>query len=1085
MPELRIRCFGNLRIEVDGQPINHFDTDKTRALLVYLAIENQHPHPRSHLAGMLWSDQPEEQALHSLRQTLSSLRRTIGDHTAASPHLLIERESVGLNPGNPAWIDTHVFQAGLDAAYRHYQRRDHGGWLNARRLAAALALRQGAFLAHLHVKGAPLFDEWQTITCEDLDQRALQGLALLAEIYERRGEYALARQTAQRMIDIAPWDEQAHVQLMRLFALDGQRSAAQGQYRTLRRFLHEQLGVEPASETTALFEQIRSTGDEACPCAPQFPPNHSNVPVFSTPFIGRVQELDEITDLLVDPACRLLTLFGPGGIGKTRLALEAARQQIGLLSDGVFFVPLSTVSTGEQVSAAIADALGLVLTDQSDPHARLLDYLHEKRMLLVLDTFEHLLDEMKNTRPIIDILEQAAGVTLLVTSRERLMLQEEWVYPLAGLRYPLSRQPADMHAVPEWAEQYDALRLFYQRARQVQFGFSLDAASLPYAIRICQMLEGLPLGVELAAAALWNQPCSAIADKIAQRLDSLSAPAVNISPRHRSLWAAFEVSWQLLSPEEKALFRRLGVFQGGFTPVAAQRVAGATPDLLGALANQSLLRLDPEGRYSMHEAVRQFANEKLAETGNADQTRAAHARYFCAFLTRKQPLLHGLEQKQALSAIHAEIGNAEIAWQWITGKQDIAANLSCVDALYRYFNIRSRFLEGIALFQPAARALEEACATGRNPAAPKPEAEAALGVVLCRIGSLAHYARQNGLALEALERAAEIFSRLDSPAELAFCRTSLGGVYLRAKDFARAQACAEQNLEYYRQAGDPQGKNRALYLLGLIHNRLGKLQESKHYFMAAVEVGRQGEEPRRLMAPLNMLGDIACTEGNYSEAESLFEQSLAIARALQDLYYQAIVLNNLANVYHYNHQFAMARKMYEESLSICKEIGDRDGEAMALNNLGELSLAEGDYARAITFSEQALVMARQIGEEWTITACLNNLGEASNASGRPEQAMRYLAEAIRLAWDIEAIDSVARFAVNAGRSFQLQERRAAAEIYRAALAHSATEHDAREKAAAWLKEMGLDPHAEQDDGILEETVSRLILRKELGNATQP
>ncbi len=1071
MSRIEISCFGNLRVEVDGQPINHFDTDKTRALLVYLAIENKYPQPRSHLAGLLWSDQPEDQALHSLRQALSSLRRTLGDAQMAHPILLIERETVKLNPQITLWVDVQAFQSSLAAAYRYYQSRDQGGWINIRRLTAALALRQEPFLTHLRLKGGPLFDEWQTLTRENLDQHALQGLALLSEVYEKRGEYALARQTAQRRIDIAPWDEEAHAQLMRLFALDGQRSAAQNQYRTLRRFLHEQLGVEPADETTALFEQVRAAGDEPPPALLRFPRDPSNIPDFFTPFIGREQELDEVTDLLVNPTCRELTLLGPGGIGKTRLALEAARQQVGALADGVFYVPMTTVRSAEQLTAAIADALGLILADQSDPGNRLLDYLREKRMLLVLDNFEQLLDKPENLQPVIDILNQASGVTLLVTSRERLMLKEEWVYSLAGLRFPQSFQAGEMHAEPEWIEQYDALRLFYQRAHQVQHGYPLDGASLPYAVRICQLLEGLPLGVELAAAALWNHPINVVIEKIRQHLNAFSATAVNVSPRHRSLWAAFEVSWQLLTAEEQALFCRVGIFQGGFIIDAAKQVANAEPDLLAALVNQSLLRLEPNGRYGMHEAVRQYAMEKLTQSGCMDEVRPGHARYYSAFLASRSRALYTHEQKSVLADIHSEISNIATAWNWLVETRDISAISACINPLYEYYNIRSRFNEGIQLFQPAARIFEDMVRIGMAQ-----EVEEVLGMLLSRIGSLAYYARQNALAHRSLEQAMEIFTRRNNLEELALCRTSLGGVYLRAKDFSQALACAEQNLAYYRQMGNLHGESRALYLFGLIYNRQGKINEAKPYLTTAVEMGRKDIDPRRLTAPLNMLGDIACVEGDYVQAEALFQESLKNARGLHDLFYQAIILNNLASVYHINHQLDLARKTYQESLAICKDIGDRDGEAVALNNLGELAVLEGNYAQAAIFSERALKIARQIGEEWTIAICLNNLGETSNGAGKPDQASYYLAEAIRVAWEIEAMDMVARFSVNAGRAFQLLgSQQEAADLYRAVLSHTAAEHEARVKAAAWLSEMKLDSQAAQNNQILIEAVARLFL----------
>lgn len=1085
MPAIRISCFGPLQVVVDGQPIHHFDTDKARALLVYLAVENRSPHPRARLAGLLWSDQPEEQALHSLRQTLSSLRRTVGDPGAQSPFLLAERETVGLNPENLVWVDVHAFISRLTAAYRHYQRRDQGGWVNLRRLSAALALRQGPFLTHLRLRGAPLFDEWQAITREDLDRRALQGLALLAEVYERRGEYALSRQTAQRILDIAPWDEQAHQQLIRLFALDGQRSAAQNQYRALRRMLREQLDMEPSAETAALLEQIRAAGPGPSPALLRFPAAPAGLPAFPTPFIGREQELDEIADLLADPACRLLTLHGPGGIGKTRLALEAARQQVGLLTDGIFFVPLAGASTAAQITSAVADALGLPLTGQDDLHARLLDYLRAKRVLLVVDNCEQFLGDGQNIAPLVDILACSPGSKLLATSRERLMLEEEWVYPLGGLHYPLSHPPAESHAAPEWIEQYDALRLFYQRARQARIGFSPDTASLPYAIQVCQMLEGLPLGVELAAAALWNRPCREIAEEIARGMSTLNATAHNATPRHRSLWAAFEVSWHLLSPEEQALFCRLGVFQGGFSLDAAQKVAGAAPEDLARLAGRSLIRLEPGdhhsrgdrhsrgARYSLHEAVRQFAAEKLSGSGCAGETRPAHARYYSTFLAARQPELLDHHQKEALDAIHTEIGNATAAWDWLLESRGFAALAACVDPLYQYFNTRSRFADGIALFEKVVSVLESAAEAVDAEAV---EAEALLGTLLARIGSLAHYARQNELAFSALLRAEQIFTHLDLPAELAFCRAALGGAYLRAKDFQRALECGQQNLAYSRLAGDGQGENRALYLLGLVLNRLGRFQESKDYFLGAVEAGRQGGDRRRLIAPLNMLGDIACSEGDYAKAEALFTQSLEIARDLHDVYYQAILLNNLAGVFHYDRRFAEARQAYAASLAICREIGDRDGEAMALNNLGELAVAEGDYAQALALSTQALEIARQVGEEWTLIACLNNLGEASNGLGQPAQALRPLKEALRTALEIEALDSAARFAVNAGRSFHLLGRRAeAAALYRATLAHPAAEHDARARAAAGLAELGLDAQINPDETLLVETVACLVL----------
>jgi predicted ATPase/DNA-binding SARP family transcriptional activator/Tfp pilus assembly protein PilF len=1028
---VRVICLGILRVEINGQPIHRFDTDKSRALFIYLAIENKNPQPRSHLAGLLWSDQSEEQANHNLRQTLSSLRKTFGDPVSSHPILLVERDSVQLNPANSLWVDVLAFRAGLTTAFQHYQRRDQGGWLNIRRLSAALLLRHGPFLDHFFLKGSPLFDEWLTLIREEIDQRAVEGLSLLSEIHERRGEYTLARQTAQRIIEIAPWDEAAHEQLMRLFALDRQWGAVLNQYQSLRRILQENLGIEPARETNQLFERIRARQDHLTESLLRFPPDRSNLPVSPTPFLGRETELDEITDLLVDPGCRLLTLLGPGGIGKTRLALEVARQQIGVFYDGAFFVPLLAVSKGDQVYSAIADALRLVPSELTDLQAHLINYLRDKRLILVLDNFEQLIGSAASTSPLEKILSQATGVIFLVTSRERLMLQEEWIYPVSGLRYPQSVSPINSLPTQELLDGYDALDLFYRRARQARHNFDLDEAALPAMIRICQLLEGLPLGIELAAAAVWDQSCAAIAEKISASIDSFSAVASNVPVSQRSLWATFDVSWQRLTSPEQALFCRLAVFRAGFTLEAAQQATQATPELLTALVNQSLLNLDLNGRYHLHEVVRQYAEEKLTFTGCLDETRTAHANFYSAFFANQYAPMGGHEQKKVLEIIQLEIHNAELAWEWSCHTGQIENLMSCMDAIYQFFNIRSHFSPGIALFLTAIPVLEHRLAEE-----PCQTVETALGMVLARVGSLAHYARQNSLALENLERSQEFFARLDLPSELAFCRATLGGVYLRAKNFSNAQICAQQNLAYSHQTDNALGENRALYLLGLIQDRLGKYAEAKQFLHAALNAGRLLQDQRRLTAPLNLLGDIACAEGNYPEAEALFVESLTISRDLEDLFYQAIVLNNL----------------------------------------GKLAVAQGEFAQAISFSEQALRIAQQIDEEWTIVVCLNNLGEALCGMGKYDQAMKYLVKAIRIAWEIEAIDPVARFAVNAGRCRQLQGcRQDAVDLYTSALAHPAIEHDAREKASRWLLELNAEARVGDLAPSLETVIARIIL----------
>ena len=741
---LHIYCFGPFRVEWDNCTTLAFTTDKVRALLAYLAVESGRPHRREFLAGLLWSDRPEEQALHNLRQTLSYLRKSLNDDAAACPVILAVRDTIQLNPAVEVRVDVIDFGRALDAAGRHYQRR--GGGLNVRWLHRGLDLFQRPFLDQFYLSGSPLFDDWAALVREDCSRRAVEAFAWLAEYHERRGEYTLARQAAVRTLELSPWDESAHGLVMRLLAVGGQWSAAQHQFFLLRRALAEHLAVEPARETLDLFEQIRAAALRGDAIPPRFPLFHHNLPDAFAPFVGRATELDELCEMILDPGCRLVTLFGPGGIGKTSLALELARQQVGIFPAGVFFVPLAAMDQIEPIQAALAEVLGLPVSDRLDLRAQFLEYLRPRRLLLVLDNFEHLLSGPECVSLLADILRQAPGVMLLVTSRERLNLQEECLYPLEGLTYPKGAR-----LLNQAPESFDALALFASRARQVQRSFSLTETTLPAAVRICSLLEGLPLGIELAAAALFNETCAEIADAIALDLDALTTSTSNISPRHRSLRAAFDVSWNLLNPAEQDVFRRLSVFRGGFEAWAAWQVAGASPEVLRTLTGKSLMRCSPVGRCDLLEPARQAAAEKLAAVpAEQSAARSAHAACFAGFLSAQQLAIQGSDQAAALAAIQLEFENVRLAWDWLVDRHDFSGIEHSVDPLYHFFNILSRFSEGIQYFQSALTALEN-----------DPAGEWACAMLASRLGALAHRARRNDLAFDALSHARVVFERLE------------------------------------------------------------------------------------------------------------------------------------------------------------------------------------------------------------------------------------------------------------------------------------------------------------------------------------
>jgi predicted ATPase/DNA-binding SARP family transcriptional activator/Tfp pilus assembly protein PilF len=1053
MPALSIFCFGDFEVRLDGESVRNFDTDKTRALLAYLAVERHRAHTRAHLAGLLWSDQPEERALHSLRQTLSYLRKALHETPNVAVFLLVERDSIRLNPAAQVWVDVQAFNQGLDAAYRHYHNRDGFGRLNPQRLCEALDLYRGLFLDQVILEGSPLFDEWSSLLREQLNRRCVEGLALLAEFYERRCEYGLARQTMDRILRLTPWDEAAHSQMIRLLAVDGQWSAAQNQYVLMRRCLREYFGLEPSEQTAVLFEAIRSQS----PVFPRFGPVRHNLPDAGLPFVGRSAELTELMDSIIDPECRMLTLLGPGGVGKTRLALEAARRQVGVFPDGVFLAALRGVNTAEQLSIVLADALGCNFSDQRSPSAQLSDFLRRKNLLMVLDNFEQLLTDPDSVSLLAELLVEAPAVMFLVTSRERLNLREECIFAVDGLTCP------DGAGIKEPLETYEALTLFLRRARQVKRDFQLDAENLTAAAQICRLVGGLPLGIELAAAMLWSRTCTELAAAVQANLDTLEGNAANAPIYHGSLRRVFAVSWQLLNPIEQQAFARLSIFRGGFTLDAAIQVTGVNIETLDALVGQSLLRRANDGRYDLHETLRQYAAEKLdGIPGELQALHRQHATYYVDLLSKMEGSTKGSGQIEALTLLQLELENAQVAWNWLISNDCAAQLAACVESLYQFFNIRGRFIEGIAWFQLAIVALEAL-----------PYEHLALAMMLSRQGALAYRIRQMDIAGAALERSREILIELGQHSELAFCLISLGGVQFRRKDFATALTSSQQSLEIYRQTGNLSGQAYALYLQGLILNRLCDFYRSKPLFEESVQVARRADDPRRTIAPLNLLGDIACFQGDYVAAERFFEDGINVSRQLNDRFNLGILINNLATVFQMTQRYAQAQSAYEESLSICREQGDRDGEAMALNNLGELAVARGEFKHAISISGQALVIAEEMGEDRTIAICLNNLGEATCAMGDYEQARAYFQRGIGIAVGIQATDLTARLTINMAPVFQQRgERKIAIELLRAALAHSATEQTEREKAIRRLTEMGTRPEMITDDSLLEEVVRR-------------
>ena len=976
--QLHLELLGGARITRGGVPL-HFVTAKAVALLCYLAVTGR-PHSRTSLAALLWGEHAEDDARRNLRVVLTNLRHLV------APHLLITRETLAFDQTSTAWLDVEAFEAALRGAVPP----------DLDRLGEAVALYRGDFLEGFHVRNAPAFEEWALAQRERQRQRVLHALHVLVNAHIAQHAYAAGIEHCTRLLQLDPWGEDAHRQLMLLLVSSGQPGAALAQYETCRRLLEDELGVQPSPETTALYERLLMEGAgrtasppevarAAEPLPPVEPPRalRSNLPSPHTSFVGRDAELAQITARLREPACRLLTLAGPGGIGKTRLALSVAASLSDAFADGVYFVPLAPTSAPQYMAAAIAGALGYAQAE-GDPAAVVLHHLRGKTLLLVLDNVEHLL---AGADLLLEILAAAPAVKLLVTSRERLALQAEHLLDIRGLPYP--------PATPDGAAAYDAVRLFVDRARQARADFALSADNAPSIARICRLVEGMPLGLELAATWIRTHTCQEIATELADSLDFLATSLRDHPERHRSLRAVFDHSWHLLAANEQAILPQLAIFRGGFLLEAAHAVVGAPRAALIGLVDKSLLRRTRAGRYEMHPLVSQYAEERLAALPEDDA--AAHARhcdYVAAFLEAQERALKGAGQDAALAAIAGEIHNVRAAWQWAAAHGRVEPIGRMLDGLCLFYTLRSWVREGDTA---TAQAVQGLAAVGDLRAAP------VAGVVARLLAWRARFCHLLGRYAETdrlVEQSLALAQGRDLPQVRAVCVYIQGCNAGAGGDYARAGRLFQESLALYRDAGDQFGAAELLTCLGGVAYDQGGFVEARRWWEEACAVCRGLGDRNGLARLLNNLAEAARFLGEYAEARRQSEESLALLHDIGHGWQLAGVLYNLGAVAQCEGRSAEARQRLGASLQLARQLGRPQAVGLALLELVWVALDEGALDEAQALAEEALKLYQGIGHRRGTTYSLGLLARVGSHRDDAPAAKRLAEESLAIAREI-------------------------------------------------------------------------------------
>lgn len=687
---------------------------------------------------------------------------------------------------------------------------------------------------------------------------------------------------------------------------------------------------------------------------PDFPPlktldkRPTNLPAQPTPLIGRDREMAHVCILLRNDNVRLVTLTGPGGTGKTRLGLQVAAELLDEYIDGVFFVALASLHDPDLVVTTIAQTLGLHEDSNRPLIETLTTFLRDRQILLILDNFEQVIP----AAPVIgELLAAAPGVKILVTSREVLHIYGEHEFPVPPLELPNLKQLPPVVMLANVA----TIALFMQRAQAIRPDFALTVENAPIVANICARLDGLPLAIELAAARIKLLPPRAILDRLTNRLKLLIGGARDLPTRQQTLRGTIDWSYNLLTTDEQTLFARLVVFVGGCSLEAVEAVCNATGDLeideldgLASLVDKSLLRqeegIDGEPRFTMLETIREYALERLTESGVVTALSAQHATFFTDLAEQAEPELTGPQQVVWLNRLEQEHDNLRAALEWAltSGAAEIATRLGA--ALWRFWWTRGHLTAG-------RRRLTQV-----------------------------------------LEHSAAVAPRLRARA------LDAAGVLVHSQcDYAQAVALYEESLALWQQLGDKEGTATVLNNLGIVANEQGDYVRARAFYEQSLALRRELGDDINIAKTLINLGTVAHDQGDYRQAETAYQESLALFQTLGDKWSITLTLSNLANLALSQNDYQRATRCAEAALVLSRELGDRVGIAHALSNLAHATTYQHDHERAIALYQESLLNFYELQDRSGVAECLEGLASVSAAQGNSLPAIQLwsAAEALR------------------------------------------------------------------------------------------
>ena len=1012
---LALHFLGSPQIQLDGKSIT-LERRKGTALLAYLAVEHGR-HARASLSALLWPDLDQSRAYKNLRQTLWDIQQSM-----EQGWITADRESIGFSDDADIQLDVSKFESCLDEA-----RRQSDISLRAALLADSVKLYRNHFLTGFSLKDAHPFNDWAFAKSEELRHQLARALVMLSDDLCTLSQAEQAIPYARRLITLDPLDESSHRQLMQVYMQAGQHSAALKQYQACEQLLRKELGVDPQPETRELYKKIRKRDIKPAQVqkrAESTPPSH-NLPLQLSSFIGREKEQKAIAKLIA--ANRLVTLIGTGGIGKTSLALQVGHKLLPEYADGVWFVALDSLSDPALVPQTVAAVFDI--RERSDkPILELLTHsLSTKNALLILDNSEHLLDACAQL--ITALLQACPGLKILATSREPLAMAGEATYRIPSLSIPEKRQ-----ASLEKLSEYEAVRMFAERAALVQSAFQLTKENIEAVSAICRKVDGIPLAIELAAARVNILQVDEILHQLEESFHLLANQSRTTSPRHQTLQASMDWSWGLLDETERVFLRQLSIFAGGWTLDAAQAVCdGNVLELTSALVKKSLIVVQQTRhgtRYRFHEIVRQYASQKLMESGDKNRLHTWHLGYFLSLAEQAELGLRGSSLVDWMERLNEERNNIRIALHW-ADQIDVEAGLYLSSRLMQYWESANlpegkRWLENfihkpeskdfplarahalstyswlltwLQQFEEAYPVAEESLALFRAAGDRQGEVD-----VLVSLENMFQFKDDIATALEIGKQAVALAESLGDRWRLANAFLYLGWNY---HDLPQRFVYWEKAIALYREVGDQLTLANLLGLHGQFLVLHGDFELGEQCVEEALRLWEANRRASVWDSPRITQSLIASMKGDYEQAEAVLREVMVYAQERGNWMSQLWVQLRLGHVLLRAGELTEARQILTETAKNFAKDDYTIAAVFALEGLAELFSVVGKPEYAARLIGCADLIREKIQDprpdyeqanvDKVIAACLAKMGEAAFDDAYEEGQKMTLEEAVEFA----------------------------------------------------------------------------------------